>query len=399
MNDTNRKYRITHPWITFTIDLRRFSPQLWMALGEAKSKCEHIANTPLQPEVANRLHRLFLAKGVHGTTAIEGNTLSQEEIIQKIDGTLQLPPSKDYLGQEIENIVEACNSIGNLIVESPPRRLQRTDLERYNKIVLDKLDVSEGVVPGEIRHYSVGVAGARYRGAPVEDCEYLLDRLCSWLNESWAPDEASNALVYGIIKAIVAHVYLAWIHPFGDGNGRTARLLEFQILLESGAPTPVAHLLSNFYNETRRVYYAKLDESSKSTDTIYSFIEYAVLGFVDALRGQLKLVWEQVWNVTWESHIHDTFKNKDKPSDVRRRHLALDISRGVASGTSVSPTEVRNVSPRIAAHYSRKTPRTLQRDLMALEELGLIVVNLDGSVRPNREIVFSFLPRKRDNQD
>jgi len=48
-------------------------------------------------------------------------------------------------------------------------------------------------------------------------------------------------------QAIVTHVYLKWIHPFGDGNGRTGRLLEFYILLRAGLPNIVSHVLSNFY--------------------------------------------------------------------------------------------------------------------------------------------------------
>ena len=53
-----------------------------------------------------------------------------------------------------------------------------------------------------------------------------------------------------ILRAITAHLYLIWIHPFGDGNGRLARLVEFTILLKSGIPSIAAHLLSNHYNAT-----------------------------------------------------------------------------------------------------------------------------------------------------
>jgi Fic/DOC family len=41
-----------------------------------------------------------------------------------------------------------------------------------------------------------------------------------------------------LVKAILAHLYIAWIHPFGDGNGRAARLMELRILLEAGVPMP-----------------------------------------------------------------------------------------------------------------------------------------------------------------
>jgi Fic family protein len=79
------------------------------------------------------------------------------------------------------------------------------------------------------------VVVGNYRAAPAEDCKYLLDRLVDWLNGPTfvhADPEIQFALI--LAKAVYAHLYLAWIHPFGDGNGRTARLLEFVILASSG---------------------------------------------------------------------------------------------------------------------------------------------------------------------
>ena len=97
-----RTFHETHPWITFELDLRRAGHTLWMLLGEAKSKCEQLSRVPLLPQVAQHLHRLFLAKGVLATTAIEGNTLSEEEVLQHLRGELNLPPSKEYLSREID---------------------------------------------------------------------------------------------------------------------------------------------------------------------------------------------------------------------------------------------------------------------------------------------------------
>ena len=94
------KYKQTHPWLSFTLDTGRFSPKLWMMLGEAQSKCHHIAGVPLQPDTAKELHSLYLAKGALATTAIEGNTLSEEEVKKQIAGVLSLPPSREYLARE-----------------------------------------------------------------------------------------------------------------------------------------------------------------------------------------------------------------------------------------------------------------------------------------------------------
>ena len=68
--------------------------------------------------------------------------------------------------------------------------------------------------------------------------------------------DKEHATAYAILKAIFAHLYLVWIHPFGDGNGRTARLLEFHILTAASLPYPVTHLLSNYsqYPHSTRLF-------------------------------------------------------------------------------------------------------------------------------------------------
>ena len=315
-------YKQTHPWITFQVDLRKIDPQTWLLLGQAQSDCKHISGIPLLPEAAAWLHEIYLAKGVIATTAIEGNTLTEEDVLMRLAGKLDLPPSKEYLGQEIDNVIEACNLIAKNIYSGVPALLSVTDIKEYNKLLLHDLPLNEEVSPGQICTYSVGVG--RYRGAPAEECEHLLERLCGWLNRDFDPPDEAQKIVYGLLKAIIAHLYFAWIHPFGDGNGRTARLIEFQILLASGVPFAAAQLLSNHYNQTRSEYYRQLDQASRSED-IMPFIRYAIQGFVDGLQEQLAVIRSQQLYVHWINYIHTQFRNRDKPSDLRNRQTASGI--------------------------------------------------------------------------
>lgn len=204
-----------------------------------------------------------------------------------------------------------------------------------------------------------------------------------------------DAIIYGVLKAIISHLYIAWIHPFGDGNGRTARLLEFQILLASGMPTPAAHLLSNYYNETRQEYYRQLEKTSRTGGNIIPFIEYAITGLLEGLKKQLDLITRYVFDVSWENYIHDQFKNKNKVSDNRRRHLALDISREYLSNKRITSSSIRSISPRLAEDYAGKTARTILRDLEFLAVMGLILIGDNGAISPNDSIMLSFLPRRR----
>jgi Fic family protein len=243
--------------------------------------------------------------------------------------------------------------------------------------------VEKEVIPGELRCHSVIVG--RYRGAPAEDCAFLLEKLCTWLESPDFSGENDFRISYAIIKAVLAHLYLAWIHPFGDGNGRTARLVEFQILITSGVPAASAHLLSNHYNLTRSEYYRQLDRAGKTGDVV-SFIQYAVQGFLDSLRQQIGQIWEQQWDVTWRNYVHEFFKNMTSESDVRRRHLALDLSR---QKEPVSLSQVRLISTRLAQVYASRTERTVIRDLDFLIRAGLVEKTSAG-YRAKREIILAF---------
>jgi Fic family protein len=377
----------SHPWIAFTFSLKDASPQLWMLLGEAASKCEHIAGVPLKPSTQEELHQLYLAKGVLATTAIEGNTLSEEQVLQLLEGNLKLPPSQQYLKQEIANIVEACNHIFH---EEPI--LSAARIREFNRLVLQNLKLEKDVIPGEYRGHSV-LVGNVYRGAPPEDCIYLVDRLCEWLNGPDFRESSELKIVYAIIKAVVAHLYLAWIHPFGDGNGRTARLIEFQILVSAGVPSPAAHLLSNHYNLTRSEYYRQLHQASKSGGNILPFVQYAVSGLTEGLREQINRIREQQWSVAWENYVHDMFRNKSSKIQKRRRDLLLALS---ARGQATPMQEIIKLSPQLAVSYASGSRFTLRNDLLALQKMGLIDFN-SSEARPRKELILAFLPWRRED--
>lgn len=385
-----RTYEKTHSWLTFQLDLRLIESVTWISLGQAQSKCEHISGVPLRPAVAQQLHIVYLAKGVLATTAIEGNTLTESEVIKHLEGKLKLPPSKEYLAKEIDNIIAACNKITTDILIHNRADISVDKIKDYNKLVLDGLSLGESIIPGQVRNYSVGVSG--YRAAPAEDCEYLLKKLCSWLNEFQIPE--NNRITFAILKAIIAHIYFVWIHPFGDGNGRTARLIEFQILIEAGIPTPAAHLLSNFYSQTRTEYYRQLDKTTKTKGNISDFIYYATTGFVDQLKEQLDIIRLQQWDIVWCNFVHEMFKDQTSETAVRQRRLALDLS--FVTDEPIRISKIPEISTRMATAYARKTRKTMVRDVNKLIDMGLFERTKEG-IRAKREVILAFLPARKFN--
>ncbi|WP_083942928.1 Fic family protein [Sphingomonas soli] len=378
----------THPFITFRMDLKAAVAAMWLNLGEAKSKCEHLAGVPLRPDIASTLHRLYLAKGVHATAAIEGNTLSEEQVLARIEGSEVVPQSQKYLQTEIDNVLRISNEIADSIETNGCRPITPDDIKLYNREILAGLDVDEHVNPGVYRTTSVGVMD--YKAPDCRDCPYLMEKLCDWLNQFKAPNQG-DVITYGILKAIIAHLYLAWIHAFGDGNGRTARAVEVRILMESGLPSTAAHLLSNHYNETRSEYYRMLSRSSKNGGDPLPFVNYSIGGLVDQLRSQLTLVRTYQWTVAWENYVYEKFGQDKTSSDKRQIKLVLALTQREAGAPR---SEIRRLTAELAEEYANKTSKTLSRDINNLIREGLIV--REGSVfKANKGIILAFLPRRR----
>jgi Fic family protein len=403
-----RTYEASHPWLTFSANLKGVSYRSWLLLGEAASKSAHVRWSLLRPDVAHRLLQVYLVRGALATTAIEGNTLSEDEARRVVEGSLRLPPSKEYLAQEIRNVLAAFKEIRDQVFDhdgAPHADVPVTvdQIKRWNGLILADLEVGEDVTPGQIRSHSV-VVGA-YRGAPAEDCEYLLERLCAWLNSGSFPDEERLRAPLAIVKAVFAHLYLAWIHPFGDGNGRTARLLELQILLSAGFAMPTTQLLSNHYNATRSEYYRQLDIASRTGDP-RGFLHYAVEGFVDELHAQIDRIWSMQFADRWEQFVYESFGEIRGESERRRLRLVKDLSRasivladgiGFPEHRPVPRHELRHLSPQLAELYAGKTDRMLTRDLDDLVTRELIARTRDGYI-PASYRVLAFMPRARDHR-
>jgi Fic family protein len=378
----------SHPWISFQVDLSRIGAEFWMLLGEARSKVIRLNQSLLRPEVAQQINTLYLAKGVHATTAIEGNTLSEEDAVALVEGRqLRLPPSREYLVREAENIVDACNWIKDELLAGRQGALTMDLVQEFNRRVLDGLELEDDVVPGEIRRHSVGV-GRRYLAPPHEEVERLLARLFDWLaDDRLQPQSADWVVPLAVVRAALAHLYIAWIHPFGDGNGRTARLVEVWTLLAAGFPLPAAHLLSNHYNETRTEYDRQLDYASRSGGDVLPFLRYAAEGFIAGLRVQLETIFNQQWRDRWEQYIYEQFAGMSTPARVRQRELALELSK---HDEPIRRSDIPMLSVALNEAY-RGTVRKLARDLSALVELGLVERTVHG-YRPLREVLVAFLP-------
>lgn len=375
----------THKFIDFQLDLRRLGADDWRLLGEAASKIAHVIGVPLQPDVAREMHQIALVKGVQATTAIEGNTLSEDQVALIAENKLTLPPSQAYLAQEVKNVLRACNEFVAALAYGEVAAPNLAWIRAQNTTILQGLDLNEGVEPGVWRRMVVGVG--TYKAPEPRYVEPLMERFAHWLQELMDVESHLTASMH-VLRAIVSHLYIAWIHPFGDGNGRTARLLEFALLLASGVPTPSAHILSNHYNKTRTAYYRELDRASKTGD-IYNFIRYSLVGLVDGLREQIHVIQEQQVRVAFTDLVYKKVDPKTA-AGKRRAHLLIDLAASKQKD-GVTLKELAFLTPRLSRSYAAKTEKTLTRDLNVMRGTELLL-HSQGRWQVNLNSVRAFLP-------
>ena len=280
-------------------------------------------------------------------------------------------------------------------------RLSPQWIAECNRQVLQGLEahLEEGVIAGEIPVHVVGVG--RYRGAPREDCELLLERLCEWLEAeldlSLLADPSANRIATAILHAILAHLYIAWIHPFGDGNGRTARLVEFMLLARAGVPLTSAQLPSNHYNLTRAEYYRQLDRASRANggrgDPI-GFILYALQGLADGLQEQCNYIDDLQLSIAWQHFVFARFRQERRsPALNRRRELVLALTNQTQP---IPRTALRHAGAAVAELYAGKTDKTLTRDINWLVKEDL-VERQPGGYRARIDRMRAFRPPRAED--
>ncbi|MEM7481398.1 MAG: Fic family protein [Acidobacteriota bacterium] len=358
-------------------------------LGQCDAISSAIAEMPLRPEYRRSLLGVALIKGAQATTAIEGNTLTEEEIERVAQGEA-LAPSKEYQQIEVKNVLDAMNALLEEVASADRDSLISPDLIlRFHRLIGKDLGQHLDAIPGRFRD-DFRVVG-RYRCPDPREVPKLVSRLCEWLREEFGYPSGRQSFREAVIEAIVAHVYLEWIHPFGDGNGRTGRLLEFYLLLRAGNPDLASHILSNFYNQTRPEYYRQLEVAGKRGD-LSSFIAYAVQGFRDGLLLTLELIQRSQFETAWRSFIYDRFAGKKYRKTVfkRRRNLILEAP----IGEWLTFDEIALTSPRVARDYGGLSERTLQRDLEVLIEMDLLAMK-DRKYAANTVLLRQLMPSRR----
>ncbi|MDE5554197.1 MAG: Fic family protein, partial [Muribaculaceae bacterium] len=169
-------------------------------------------NIALESEQNVKLRKANRVKTIHSSLAIEGNTLSENEVMDIINGKHIVAPIRQI--QEVKNAIRVYDIYSQL------NPFSEKDLLKAHRIMMESLADDAG----RYRNAGVGVfgeSGLVHMAPPPQRVPELMGNLFSWLQKS------KDHL---LIRSCVFHYEFEFIHPFSDGNGRTGRLWQSLIL-------------------------------------------------------------------------------------------------------------------------------------------------------------------------
>jgi Fic family protein len=199
------------------------------------------------------LRRQVRASSIESSTSIEGFSVSPGEALALTSGRRN-PDQDDEDQQAVACYARAIDHVGTLAVDPSFRWLDRVILDLH----FDACYFQRDKDPGLWRTGPIGVTGAdgalEYRGPDVGEVVGLMDEIVTWLAASEGEGDV-------FVHAAIAHLNLISVHPFRDGNGRIARILQSLVLARGGLGSPEFFSIEEYLRDHTRDYYAALREA------------------------------------------------------------------------------------------------------------------------------------------
>jgi Fic family protein len=373
-------------WIVqFNMHLNGQYPEIVYLIARTHALADVILEIPIPPPVKSKLDALNILRAVRGTTGIEGAELTEEEVRKIMESPRKrsvLPQNRSREEQEARNAEKLMYYVAQKLNQDSDLPLTEKLVRKIHEITTKRIDYPDNI-PGKYRTHNVH-AGS-YIPPSGKDVGKLMREFIQWFNtgtpRAWDP----------IIQAIVAHFYVVSIHPFGDGNGRTARGVESFLLYQAGVNPRSFYSLANYYYKYRSEYVQFLDHVRfNSNGDLTPFVLFALKGLVSELEQVHAEVLAIVKVIAFRDYAREqlTVYNKLGSSvGERMANLLVYLSRGEV----VSLKEVRSGKHILSRLYAKLTTKTLSRDINFLKKHGLVIVAGD-ELQANLDIMTRYVP-------
>jgi Fic family protein len=303
-------YRLPTQWVKYDA-MRVLNP-----LVQAKSAVMSLTSIPYQKAWAERLQAVQLKQEVAGTSRIEGAEFTESEL----DAALSGEQADDALTRSQRQARAAVNTylwISNLPIDRP---IDTGLIKEIHRRIVTGCD-DDHCPPGELRTSGENVifGHPKHRGSEGgKECEVAFEALTEAARTSFRDHDP-------LIQALAFHYHMGAMHPFLDGNGRTARALEAMMLQRSGLRQTVFIALSNYYYDEKVSYLKCLSSVRENDGDLTDFIIFGLKGIAQQCSRLLAEINKNISKSLFRDTATDLFNRLEnsKKRVIAKRQMAM----------------------------------------------------------------------------
>jgi Fic family protein len=326
------------------------TPKLLSLIADIEVSRQSVVNLPITAHMLSSLRETARLMATHYSTAIEGNRLSQAEVREVIAGGGNFP-NREKDEREVRNYYKALDYVEQLA--SKKGKITETHIRTIHGITFKS---SERPTPyrdeqNVIREGPKGLVV--YIPPKANDVPLLMKDLVNWINQQ-----------VGILQipliAGLAHYEIATIHPYFDGNGRTARLLTTLILHKYGYGLRSIYSLEEYYARDLPAYYSSLSvgsdedyyDGNRAKADLTRFLEFFIAGMADSF-AKIRIQAEKARDLGYTDQSSALRSLNSQQRQLLRLFLnQVEITaKDVAEYFSLSPRQARNLCKKWTESY------------------------------------------------
>lgn len=341
-----------------------YDPQaLFRELVDAKAAVMSLKTLPFQRGWAEVLQKIQLKSEVAGTSRIEGAEFTDKEL----DAAMNASPEEllTRSQKQARAAVETYRWISDLSDDRPIN--EELIREVHRRIVTGADD--DHCPPAQIRGQDENVTfGApRHRGAEGgPECEKAFKRLSTAIQREFQDHDL-------LIQALALHYHFASIHPFLDGNGRTARALEALMLQRAGLRETLFIAMSNYYHDEKKTYLETLGQVRAQGHDLTPFLIFGLRGIATQCNRLFIEIRTNIAKEIYRNLMDDLFNRLRTPKKRVIADRQVEILKLLMKDEQIEWMKLAKIAEGI--HRSLANPmKALVRDINYLAALGAVIV-------------------------
>lgn len=330
-------------------------------IGLIEAAREIIENAPLVPLYEARFVKDAILRTVHHGTHLEGNDLTLNEVKKAIEGEEIVARERDI--QEVinyRNVVKYIEEQGSKILPASGGgwKYSQAALKKIHELTCQRILEKDRL--GQYRQSQVVVKNSftgevTFRPPLPVEVPFLLEDFFDWLNS------AESAKLHPVLRAGITHYYLVSVHPFVEGNGRTARAFATLVLFVENYDIRKFFSLEEYFDKDAAAYYQALtDVSNQSQDLSERDLTPWLTYFTQAMAVELTRIKEKIKKLSTD------LKMKSKiGQQVPLNERQIRLMEYLQANGSITTSEARRLVP----EYSDDT---IVRDFNYLIKRGIL---------------------------